>query len=293
MNSFIHFTISFLIISCAISTSAQDTPSDRYEKKWEQLSRDHDYRKNPNHQGPQNDYFTPPHLRKNPNETEKRQSTTFSRTNDNEIIQRRNTNQKSTTGGADPPRKRIKKIRKDDPQTQKKRSTEEIRYDPPPEKSTSSGSSAVFVKWLLYLIGITVVCILVYQLIIKNGLKKGEKLSRPIQDDSEILNPHEKPLDALQQELDLHIKNNDYRAAVRVQYLITLKNLVEKEHIKWQNEKTNYHYQRELSGSKIHQDFMYVISVFERVWYGLYPINSEEYKQVAHRFDKLHRQLSS
>ena len=286
-----HIILLLIIVSNSVSVNAQDAPSNRYEKKWEQLRNDHDYLKDPNYQGPQNEYFTPPHLRKNPTTSGKSESTTFSKTDDNQIIQRRNSKQGSSSGGADPPRKRIKKIREDEPQT--KRSREEIRYEEPPDTNTPSGSSAVFVKWLLYLIGITVVCILIYQLIIKNGFKKGEKLSKPIQEDGETLNPHEKPLDALEEELARHLKNNDFRAAVRVQYLITLKNLVEKELIKWQNEKTNYHYQRELSGNKVHADFRYVISVFERVWYGLYYINSEEYQQVANRFEKLHRQLST
>jgi hypothetical protein len=68
--------------------------------------------------------------------------------------------------------------------------------------------------------------------------------------------------------LDEAVQQQDYRRAIRLYYLHTLKQLTDRELIHWQPGKTNRSYIRELQAKALRTDFEKITALFEYVWYG-------------------------
>lgn len=69
----------------------------------------------------------------------------------------------------------------------------------------------------------------------------------------------------------------NYRLAVRLGYLLVLRHLTERDLIRWQPEKTNHDYLRELAGTRWAADFAVLTRQFEYVWYGELPLTPAAY----------------
>ncbi|MFN4146252.1 MAG: DUF4129 domain-containing protein [Runella sp.] len=83
-------------------------------------------------------------------------------------------------------------------------------------------------------------------------------------------NIHELDFDSLiAQALD----QKNYRLAVRLYYLKTLKLLSDKEFINWQPTKTNHAYLQELAPSSLQEPFRNLTLQFEYIWYGEFEVN--------------------
>ncbi len=83
------------------------------------------------------------------------------------------------------------------------------------------------------------------------------------------------------------ILTQDYRLAIRLYYLKTLRQLSLKELIKWEKQKTNYDYLRELNTSDLKIDFEELTQIYERTWYGRQQIGGYEFQQIQPKFDYL------
>jgi hypothetical protein len=94
--------------------------------------------------------------------------------------------------------------------------------------------------------------------------------------------------DAIQQAID----NGNYRLAVRLLYLQSLKALSDRGLINWQINKTNVAYVDELSGTAYHQSFDKLTLQFENNWYGDVPITAAEFAPVREQFNRFKNQLS-
>lgn len=85
------------------------------------------------------------------------------------------------------------------------------------------------------------------------------------------------------------LENNEYRYAVRLQYLQLLKNLTLKGIIIWKPEKTNREYLRELYNKPVYNSFLRINRIFEYVWYGETLIDKEGYSSVVNQIEQCNR----
>ena len=85
---------------------------------------------------------------------------------------------------------------------------------------------------------------------------------------------HETDLDRFLREA---LAQGNFPLAVRLYYLQIIKNLSEKNAIKWSREKTNRDYQRELRGHRLAEPFREATRMYERVWYGNQSLTAEGY----------------
>lgn len=101
--------------------------------------------------------------------------------------------------------------------------------------------------------------------------------------DYEILaeNIHEIDFDAA---ITDAIDGQNYRLAVRLLYLQTLKRLTDAELIQYKPDKTNRQYVYELAGSPRQTDFERLTRQFEFVWYGDFPVNAERFEELRGQF---------
>lgn len=91
-----------------------------------------------------------------------------------------------------------------------------------------------------------------------------------------------------EEEISRAQQSQDYRKAVRLLYIWTLKRLADADQIHWHPGKTNADYQQELQQHSLLPDFRSLSIYYEYAWYGEFPVDAELYKKV----NRLHRQIS-
>jgi Domain of unknown function (DUF4129) len=87
------------------------------------------------------------------------------------------------------------------------------------------------------------------------------------------------------------IEQKNYRLAVRLYYLKTLKELSDSGLIHWQINKTNQSYVYELEASNLDKAFEQVTRQFEYTWYGDFPIDEQHFFQIRGEFLKFSNQI--
>ena len=153
--------------------------------------------------------------------------------------------------------------------------------------STEGGATAF--KTVFILLAVVVIGFFIYRL---TGMDKASLFKRNTGDvsgysitDEDI---HSINFD---QAIELAIQNNNYRLAVRLLYLQSLKRLTDKHLINWQLNKTNIAYVQELQGSRYQHSFSNLTLQFESNWYGDMPIDTAEFDAVHEQFNQFNRQF--
>lgn len=109
------------------------------------------------------------------------------------------------------------------------------------------------------------------------------RASRPIITTEEFKeNIHEINFDTLIEEA---VQQQDYRRATRLLYLRSLKQLSDKEYIRWSMDKTNRDYLRELPTGDVRSHFERLTLLFEYTWYGDFPIDKVLFEQSRALFN--------
>lgn len=99
------------------------------------------------------------------------------------------------------------------------------------------------------------------------------------QSDEDIYN---QDLDKL---LQLSIRNKAYREAVRLQYLICLRHLDQSKKIDWKPWKTNHDYYYEITDKKHNEGFKQLVTNYEYVWYGQFPVDNSLFTEIQNQFE--------
>ncbi len=89
------------------------------------------------------------------------------------------------------------------------------------------------------------------------------------------------------------IANNNYRLAIRLLYLQTLKQLTDNGLIDWRINKTNATYVSELTGNLYQNNFIQLTNYFDRVWYGENKISEQQFAEAAQLFYQFQQQIPS
>lgn len=103
-----------------------------------------------------------------------------------------------------------------------------------------------------------------------------------VEDDEELLKSEDLP-----KLIKSALKEKNYRLAVRYQYVLLLQQLSNKEIIRWEQQKTNEDYIKEVQKKNIHKEFESITRFYDFVWYGNFIINEEEYKKGTEIFNQI------
>lgn len=93
------------------------------------------------------------------------------------------------------------------------------------------------------------------------------------------------------QEIEKATAEGNYRLAVRLLYLRTLKQLNDGGLIYWKQDKTNAAYYHEIKDSQQQQLFGLITRQFEYVWYGDFTVDSASYQKISGLFNNFQQQL--
>ena len=85
--------------------------------------------------------------------------------------------------------------------------------------------------------------------------------------------------------------NQDYRLAIRYYYLLVLKTLSLKNHIKFEDDKTNADYLNATKSKPFSGAFQYTSYVYNYIWYGEFPLNNQQYILAKDTFVTLINQI--
>lgn len=133
---------------------------------------------------------------------------------------------------------------------------------------------------LMFILAVGFLLLVIYHLFFSGGMgrysrKQTEAMpDEPVADDVMHFHDWEKAL------ADACAKGQ-YRIAVRLLYLQTLQLLNEKALIRFQSEKTNQAYRRELQATKYATSFNILTRYFDYIWYGEFDIDDTQYGMIA------------
>ncbi len=97
----------------------------------------------------------------------------------------------------------------------------------------------------------------------------------------------------LESMLKVFIESKAWREAVRVLYLLSLRELNIKGIIKWEMGKTNYEYLLELKGDTLKQQFKQATLHFEYAWYGQFDVSDQQFKSIQNDYFTLNQLIKS
>ncbi|WP_299820841.1 DUF4129 domain-containing protein [uncultured Pontibacter sp.] len=102
-------------------------------------------------------------------------------------------------------------------------------------------------------------------------------------------NIHEMDMKALIEEA---VQQRDFRKAIRLHYLQSLKHLTDRGFILWRPGKTNRSYISEIKSQELRREFEQLTSMFEYVWYGGAALGDELFASARAEFILFDKQLN-
>jgi hypothetical protein len=149
----------------------------------------------------------------------------------------------------------------------------------------NSSESGSFFYYFFLSLGVVFVAFILFKITGINAIQiiRGNSKAITVPYTESLENIHE--LD-FENEIDNAIANNNYRLAVRLLYLSSLKHLNETGLINWQLEKTNSAYISELPEGEKRKAFSMLTRQFEYVWYGNFHIDGNVFKSVRSSFQQ-------
>lgn len=91
--------------------------------------------------------------------------------------------------------------------------------------------------------------------------------------------------------IDQALSNEDYRLAIRYNYLLILQSLYQAELIEYAFDKTNTEYAREIKLNTILEPFKKVSLLYEYTWYGSFEVSKQDYTKANNQFGILHSKI--
>ena len=145
--------------------------------------------------------------------------------------------------------------------------------------------------WLFYLALAIAVIYLVYILLNEGGAGLfSTKQNRKLNDYEDITAENIENADI--NTLIKNAENNaDFRLAIRYYYLLVLKTLSLKDYIKFEDDKTNAEYLNEINDKPFSKKFAYSSYLYNYIWYGEFPLNTDEYNKAKDNFITLLNQV--
>ncbi len=148
-----------------------------------------------------------------------------------------------------------------------------------------------FAEMLLYLLGIfgLLFFIITFLKIDVRGLFVKKAMEIPV--NFEDLGPNLESLD-FEGLINQARQQGDYRSAVRLVFLETLKILTTAGHIRWKINKTNQDYLGELRLSRFREEFADLTLSYEYVWYGDYEIDEKGFDAMEKTFQSFQQKVA-
>lgn len=140
-----------------------------------------------------------------------------------------------------------------------------------------------FVQYLLIAVVLLALVFLILRFVSPDLLRREKRQKQRIDTRAvETLDP-----DELREALRLALDSGDLRLAVRIWYLIIIRELSARRLIRWNIEKTNNQYLAEMGNHALLPEFRKTTKAYERVWFGEETIGPQRYRALENDFNQL------
>lgn len=96
----------------------------------------------------------------------------------------------------------------------------------------------------------------------------------------------------LERALEYELDQSNFRACIRIYYLLLLESLDSQRKIHWKKDKTNRQYVLEIKEKPIRKNLKNMTKVYEEVWFGDYLLDQELYNHWSNKFQTIISQPS-
>jgi hypothetical protein len=172
----------------------------------------------------------------------------------------------------------------------------------PPKKKkaenqqSSADKSLLQASWFRNLLWIIILCsfigVVIWYLASSNIRLFQKKSKKIVEQEIEEELPDDIFSINYEQEIQKATTVKNYRLAIRLWYLNTLKDLSDRNIIDYRHGKTDNDYVNSLYGGRFYNDFFRLTRNFEYTWYGQFAISSEAYEMMRADFTKFKNSLS-
>lgn len=192
------------------------------------------------------------------------------------------------------PEDRLNSVRSDDAywyvNEAPKRKKEKVQEEPKERKTVFSEKWFRTLSWIILIGGF--LALLIWFLATGNISLFRRKL-KPAADDDVVEEQSENIFEMnFEKEIEKAVNEENFRAAVRLMYLRTLRDLSLRNLINYTHEKTNSDYLFQMAGSPHYKNFFRLTRNFDYTWYGQFPLNREGFSLVQADFNNFKQQLS-
>ena len=94
-----------------------------------------------------------------------------------------------------------------------------------------------------------------------------------------------------EKEIDKAASMGNFRMAVRLMFLRLLKNMSERNIIRYQQDKTNLDYLMQLHSTAYYKDFFRITRNYEYSWYGKFEVSQDAYQFIRNDFEQFENRI--
>jgi hypothetical protein len=189
-------------------------------------------------------------------------------------------------------KKKLEQQKQERNSSKKSTSTESSSSDDGIRIDASPGFfSSPFITVLLWILAGGFVLFIIYSLFLKDSMFRRNTKSVTGTGINEKETEEVKPGTDMDSLIALALKDNNYRLAVRYQYLKNLHKLIEKGFVQYAVDKTNYQYVHEIANTGLRNEFAGITLNYEYVWYGEFEIDAAIYRKLETGFTNLHNKI--
>ena len=87
------------------------------------------------------------------------------------------------------------------------------------------------------------------------------------------------------------ISQKNFRLAIRYYYLLSLKYLKDNKSIKWEPQKTNEDYIKEINTNDLKNSFKNITRIYDYVWYGEFGVDEIKFEALKQPFENLNNTI--
>lgn len=192
------------------------------------------------------------------------------------------------------PKERVAEIKSDDAYWYANTEPEKKKTEntPPPKQNKRLAHESWFQNLLWVIILVSFIGVVIWYLASSNiSLFRKESKKILEQDGEEELTDDIFAIN-YEKEIQKAVSGANYRLAVRLWYLKTLKEMADKNIIDYRFGKTNNDYVMSLYGGRYYRDFFRITRNFEYTWYGQFNLSAEAYQMMQADFQNFKNSLA-
>jgi hypothetical protein len=147
------------------------------------------------------------------------------------------------------------------------------------------------IRIMLYVILGAILLFALYRVIIVNNLFIFYSSKKAAKKQDEEFDHSDFSVDTLEEKINRHIQEKNYRMAVRYLYLKSLSLLNDKGLISYHAQATNQEYLNQLKNDPHFKDFNFLTRAYEYVWYGEFLLNDAQFETIYNSFNHFYNSL--